>query len=108
MNVYEIEALVRAADQLRNYSSGTKGDKVHDQILDRVASELGKVETADEVATLQKSSDIKQANLNLLAGKVIEAINDWGSNKPVSIHFKRLKALAESLIQEEPNPGTPG
>lgn len=114
MNVYEIEALVRAADQLRNYSAGTKGDKVHDQILDRVAAELGQVETSDEVAKLQHSSNIKRENLNLLAGKtltVIEAVK--GSTfavQPANLAkaLKELEALAQNLIQEEPAASTAG
>lgn len=96
MNVYEIETLVRSADQLRNYSVGTNGDKVHDLLLERVIAELGKVETAEEVRALQVSNDIKQANLNLLAGKVLGFVNSGEGN------LKDLEELAKNLIQEDP------
>lgn len=108
MNVFEIEALVRSAEHLRNYERDSKGDKVHDQILDRVAEELSKVETADEVAKLQHSSNIKQANLNQLAGKalaVTEALKaSIITSYPVALDKAReeLEALAKNLIQEEP------
>lgn len=109
MNVYEIEALVRSADQLRNYERDSAGDKLHTLILERVTTELSKVETSDEVAALQASSNIKQANLNLLAGKVTEffaALNSLeGATKEEG---ESLEDLAKSLIQPEPNPGTPG
>ncbi|MNF72873.1 hypothetical protein D3C76_1327910 [compost metagenome] len=102
MNVYELEALVRAADSLRNYNCNTKGDKVHEQLLDRVAAELAKVETADGVRALQVSNDIKQANLNLLAGKVIEFIEARMEGSARGFSMGELKDLAASLIQEEP------
>lgn len=111
MNVYEIEALIRAAESLRNYMSDTKVDQVHNQLLDRVSAELGKVETADEVVALQRSSNIKQANLNLLAGKALALVKSLET--PVfsvfavrTADFQRaleeLETLAKNLIQEEP------
>lgn len=114
MNVYEIEALVRSADQLRNYEKDSKGDKVHELLLDRVSAELGKVKTSDEVAALQASSNIKQANLNLLAGKSLEVselmrsavLSSYPNSLTASL--KELETLAKNLIQEEPNGGVPG
>ncbi|MNZ75901.1 hypothetical protein D3C78_943920 [compost metagenome] len=102
MNVYELEALVRAADSLRNYNCNTKGDRVHEKLLDRVSSELDKIETGDEVRALQVSNDIKQANLNLLAGKVIELIEARMEGSTRGFSMGELKDLAASLIQEEP------
>lgn len=102
MNVYEIETLVRAADQLRNYERNSKGDNVHEKILDLVAAELGKVETAEELRSLQVSNDIKQANLNLIADAAIEVV-EWLEAGGVSFQAReKLKSLAVGLRQEEP------
>lgn len=114
MNVYELEALVRAAEQLRNYPNGSKGEQVHNQLLDRVSAELGKVETSDEVAKLQHSSNIKQAKLNLLSGKALaltEALKvSVITSYPVALDKAReeLEELAKNLIQEEQNGGVAG
>lgn len=114
MNVYEIEALVRSADQLRNYERDSAGDKLHTLLLERVTSELTKVETSDEVAALQASSNIKQANLNILAGKVVALVASMNgaiiSAGPENLYgtICELKTLAENMIQPEPNPGSPG
>lgn len=106
MNVYEIETLVRAADQLRNCERDSKGDKVHNKLLDRVAAELDKVETAEELAALQHSNNIKQANLNLLAEAAIEVV-EWLEAGGVSFQAReKLKSLAIGLRQEEPDAAT--
>lgn len=103
MNVSELEALVRSADLLRNYPSESKGDQVHSLLLDRVSAELGKVETSEELSAALKSSEIKQANINLLAGKILDFEKAFMNGESWGDSIKSLAQLAESLRQEEPN-----
>ena len=103
MNPHDIETLARAASHLLNSSIHSKSSQVCDQILDRISAELTQVSTSDELNAALASSNIKQANINLLAGKILDFekmilnCEAWGG------YLQNLAKLAESLRQEETN-----
>lgn len=104
MNVFEIECLARAAAELLGtMSSSEKPYLVGNKILDRIDSELAGVETSEEISSLQHSNNIKQANLNKLAGMAVKVADGYIAAGQVNrFDLDEMKALAEALIQPEP------
>lgn len=99
MNFEKINDLTTIAAKLADAGSAASG--VIHRIVGLIDKELDAAEPnaqAEEIQALQASSNIKQANLNLLARKVLE-FGDAGivSNK----ELLDLKLLAQGLIQEE-------
>ena len=93
MNVTDIKELAFAAQALGLNQSET-GVKIMKLINQRIEA----MSCGEEIRALQVSSDIKQANLNLLANEVLEFFSGGFRSHNATLD---LISLAKSLIQEE-------
>lgn len=90
--VHVIEGLARAACHLSRTETASRLMGVIDQMIEPEGS-------AEEIQALEASNMIKQANINLLASKVI-GLGGFLSISPDELDA--LKLLAQGMIQEDP------
>lgn len=105
MNVEKINELTNIAQALRNLDGADHGTL--NRVVELIGKELDAAEPnaqAEDLKALQASNNIKQANLNLLASKVLDLFGTIDSTRGATqeqIHD--LQMLARGLYQEEQN-----
>lgn len=105
MNLQKINDLTNIAQALRNLGSADCG--TIDRVVELIGKELDAAEPnaqAEEIQALQASNNIKQANLNLLARKVLVVAEN---GRIISDEGREMVAMANGLIQEEQLLGLP-